>query len=104
MFSTWKAVASSGRDEMTMSRSSVRSRRPHSMVDLALLAGSTAKTWSYLFLKTRASFARRPASAAATGCRRLQADGRNGGEIHGVRHEHQRAQVVCVGVLARVEA
>ncbi|RDI68038.1 hypothetical protein DFR76_102439 [Nocardia pseudobrasiliensis] len=37
------------------------------MVDFALLAGSTVKTWSYLFLKYRASFARRPASASATG-------------------------------------
>jgi hypothetical protein len=34
---------------------------------LALAAGSTVKTWSYLFLKKRASCARRPASAVATG-------------------------------------
>jgi hypothetical protein len=38
-----------------------------SMAARASLAGSTVKTWSYLFLKYRASFARRPASASATG-------------------------------------
>jgi len=37
------------------------------MVVFALLAGSTEKTWSNLFFKKRASLARRPASAAATG-------------------------------------
>src|SRR5947209_16943648 len=67
MFSTWKLAASSGRDEMVMSRSSLRIRCTQSMVVLALRAGSTVKTWSYLFFKKRASFARRPASAAATG-------------------------------------
>ena len=36
---------------MTMSRSSFRIRCTQSMVDLALLAGSTVKTWSNLFLK-----------------------------------------------------
>jgi len=51
MFSTWKAVASRGRDEMTMSRSSLRIWCTRSMVAWALLAGSTVKTWSYLFLK-----------------------------------------------------
>ena len=51
MCSTWKAVASSGREEMTMSRSSLRIRYTQSMLVLALLAGSTVKTWSYLFLK-----------------------------------------------------
>src|SRR5215470_4203092 len=67
MFSIWKIVASRGRDEMTMPRSSLRIWRTQSMAVLALLAGSTVKTWSNLFLKKRASFARRPASAAATG-------------------------------------
>ena len=52
---------------MTMSRSSLRIRCAQSMVVVALPAGSTVKTWSYLFLTKRASFARRPASAAATG-------------------------------------
>jgi hypothetical protein len=37
------------------------------MVDAAWPAGSTVKTWPYLFSKYRASFARRPASAAALG-------------------------------------
>src|SRR4051794_36599296 len=67
MFSTWKAVASRGREEMTMSRSSLRIRCTHSMVASASLAGSTVKSWSYLFLKYRASFARSPASGSATG-------------------------------------
>src|SRR5690349_6116998 len=67
MFSTWKAVASSGRDAMTMSRSSFRIRCTQSTVSCASLAGSTVKTWSYLFLKYRASLARRPARASATG-------------------------------------
>src|SRR5215467_6580151 len=67
MFSIWKAVASRGRDEMTMSRSSLRIRCTQSMVVVALPAGSTVKTWPHLFLTKRASFARRPASAAATG-------------------------------------
>jgi hypothetical protein len=35
-------------------------------VVLALLAGSTVKSWSYLFLEA-ASFVRRPASATASG-------------------------------------
>ena len=51
MFSTWKAVASRGGDAMTMSRSSSRMRCTQSMVSLASLAGSTVKSWSYLFLK-----------------------------------------------------
>src|SRR3954447_9378435 len=67
MFSTWNSVASSGGDAMTMSRSSSRIRCTHSIVFLALAAGSTVKTWSYLFLKYRASLARRPARASATG-------------------------------------
>src|SRR5690242_18902570 len=67
MFSTWKVVASSGGDSMTMSRSSLRMRCTRLIAFLALAAGSTVKTWSYLFLKYRASFARRPASAGATG-------------------------------------
>src|SRR5215472_7722829 len=67
MFSIWKAVASRGRDEMTMSRSCLRIRCTQSMVVVALPAGSTVKTWPHLFLTKRASFARRPASAAATG-------------------------------------
>jgi hypothetical protein len=52
---------------MTMSRSSFRIRCTQSIVVPASLAGSTVKSWSYLFLKYRASFARRPASASATG-------------------------------------
>ena len=51
MFSTWNVVASSGGDAMTMSRSSLRMRCTKSMSFLALAAGSTVKTWSYLFLK-----------------------------------------------------
>ena len=51
MFSTSKVVASSGGDAMTMSRSSLRMRCTQSMAFLALAAGSTVKTWSYLFLK-----------------------------------------------------
>jgi hypothetical protein len=46
MFSIWKAEASRGRDEMTISRSSLRIRCTQSIVVLALLAGSTVKTWS----------------------------------------------------------
>jgi len=34
---------------------------------LCLRGGSTAKSWSYSFLKYRASFARKPARAVATG-------------------------------------
>src|SRR5690242_9262658 len=67
MFSTWNAVASSGRDAMTIPRSSSRIRCTQSTVCCASPAGSTVNTWSYLFLKYRASFARRPASASATG-------------------------------------
>src|SRR3954462_11224083 len=52
---------------MMMSRSSLRIRCTHSIVASAVDAGSTVKTWSYLFLKYRASLARRPASASATG-------------------------------------
>jgi hypothetical protein len=48
-----------------MPRSSLRIRCTQSTVDLASPAGSTVKTWPYLFLKYRALFARRPASAAA---------------------------------------
>ena len=51
MFSTWKAVASSGGEEMTMSRYSSRIRWTQTIVVLAALAGSTVNTWSYLFLK-----------------------------------------------------
>jgi hypothetical protein len=50
MFSTWKIVASSGRDEMTRSRSSRRMRWTQSIVSLASLAGWTVKSWPYLFL------------------------------------------------------
>src|SRR6516165_2031374 len=67
MFPLWKAVASSGRDAMTMSRSSLRIRCTQSTVVLALLAGSTVKTWPHFLATKRASFARRPASAAVTG-------------------------------------
>src|SRR4051812_4146381 len=67
MSSTWKAVASSGFEEITMSRSSFRMRWTQSTVSWASLAGSTVKSWSYLFLKYRASFARSPASASVTG-------------------------------------
>src|SRR3954468_4975880 len=67
MFSTLRVVASSGGDEITMPRSSLRIRVTRSTVVLALLAGSTVKSWSYLFLKYRASLARSPARAAATG-------------------------------------
>src|SRR3954469_24821547 len=52
---------------MTMSRSSFSTRLTQSTVVLASSAGSVVKTWSYLFLKYRASFARSPASASATG-------------------------------------
>src|SRR4030081_2055944 len=45
----------------------LRIRFTQSRVAGALLAGSMVKTWPYLFLKYRASFARRPASAAAAG-------------------------------------
>jgi len=51
MPSIWNAVASRRREEMTMSRSSLRIRCTQSMVVLALLAGSTVKAWPYLFLK-----------------------------------------------------
>jgi hypothetical protein len=51
MFSTWNAVASSGLEEITMSRSSLRIRCTQSTVALDFFAGSTVKTWSYLFLK-----------------------------------------------------
>src|SRR5512140_1310921 len=50
-----------------MPRSFSRMRLTRSTAFFALAAGSTVNTWSYLFLKYRASFARRPASAAATG-------------------------------------
>jgi len=50
MFSIWNAVASRGREEMTMSRSSLRIRCTKSIVVLALLAGSIVKTLPYLFL------------------------------------------------------
>jgi hypothetical protein len=46
-----RPVTSRGRDEMTMPRSSLRIRCTQSMVVLTLLAGSTVKTWPYLFLK-----------------------------------------------------
>jgi hypothetical protein len=46
-----RPVTSRGRDEMTMPRSSLRIRCTQSMVVLALPAGSTVKTWPYLFLK-----------------------------------------------------
>src|SRR5579875_618156 len=67
MFSTWNSVASSGAEAITMSRSCSRIRWTHSIVAAASSAGSTVNVWSYLFLKYRASFARRPASAGATG-------------------------------------
>ena len=67
MFSMGSSVASSGRDEMTMSRSSFRIQCTQSMVALASLAGSTLKSMLYLLLKYRASFGHRPASAVATG-------------------------------------
>src|SRR4051794_12426550 len=67
MPSTWNSVASSGRDWTTIPRSSFRIRWTHSMIGFAEVAGCTVKSWSYLFLKYRASFARRPPSAAATG-------------------------------------
>src|SRR3954467_6470061 len=66
MPSTSNVVASSGGDEIAMSFS-WRMRFTRSIAFLALAAGSTVKTWSYLFLKYRASFARSPASASATG-------------------------------------
>jgi hypothetical protein len=47
---TVKAVASSGLAENTTSRSSRRMRSTYSIVSAASPAGSTAKTWSYLFL------------------------------------------------------
>src|SRR3954451_11548365 len=67
MPSTSKAVASSGGELMTRSRSSARIRCTYSTTSAASSAGSTVKTWSYLFLKYRASLARRPARASATG-------------------------------------
>ena len=61
MFSTWNAVALSGADPMMMSRSSLRMRCARSMSFLALEAGSTAKTWPYLFLNSEPrSLAGRP--------------------------------------------
>ena len=51
MPSTSKAVASSGREAMTMSRSSLRIRCTQSTAASASSAGSTVKSWSYLFLK-----------------------------------------------------
>jgi hypothetical protein len=86
MFSTWKAVASRGRDEMTISRSSLRIRCTQSMVVLALLAGSTVKTWFVLVLEV-ASLVRAQTSERGRDRRRLQTDGRNGVEIHGIRHD-----------------
>src|SRR3954463_12095522 len=61
------AVASSGLDVMTRSRSSLRMSCTHLIVAFALGAGSTGKATAYLFLKYRASLARRPARASATG-------------------------------------
>ena len=49
---------------MTMPRSSSRMPCTQSTTGRASLAGSVVKTWPYLFRKYRASFARRPASAA----------------------------------------
>src|SRR6516164_1797999 len=89
MPSIWNAVASRRRDEMTMSRSSLRIRCTQSMVVLALLAGSTVKTWPYLFLKWRAWFARGP-SGRGRHWRRLQAGGRDGVEIRGVGQDALR--------------
>ena len=51
MFSTSKAVASSGFEAMTIPRSSSRIPWIHAIVSLAALAGRVVKTWSYLFLK-----------------------------------------------------
>src|SRR3954447_5776461 len=65
--STSKAVASSGREAMVMSRSCSRIRCTYAMVASASLAGSTVKSWSYLFFQYRASFARRPARASGNG-------------------------------------
>src|SRR5689334_19077964 len=62
-----KAVVSSGGDSITRSRSLFRMWCTHSTVAADSLAGSTVKTWSYLVLKYRASFARRPARASGTG-------------------------------------
>ena len=51
MPSASKAVASSGVEAMTRSRSSLRIPCTHSTVAAASLAGSTVNSWSYLFLK-----------------------------------------------------
>src|SRR3954447_7445410 len=67
MPSTSKDVASSGLEPITMPRSSLRIFATQATSFLAFDAGSTVKTWSYLFLKYRASLARRPARASATG-------------------------------------
>src|SRR5262245_13228428 len=69
MFSGWSSAASSGVDAITMSRSSFRILCTHLMIflPLALSAGSVLKVRSYLFLKYRASLARKPASAFVTG-------------------------------------
>lgn len=80
MFSTLKAETSTARDEMRMSRSSLRIRCTLAMVVLALLAGSTVKTWSYLALKL-AGLVRPQTSERSRGRRRLQTDGRDGVEI-----------------------
>ncbi len=50
-----------------MPRSSRRIRATYSTSSGTSAAGSVVKTWSYLFRKYRASFARSPARASACG-------------------------------------
>jgi len=64
MFSTWKAVASSGRDEMTMSRSSARIRCTQSTVSCASLAGLRANEARYFKNKYDHVFTVQPADEA----------------------------------------
>ena len=89
MFSTSNAVASSGRDAMTMSRSSLRIRCTQSIVFLALLAGSHGEVVVVLVLEV-AGLVRPQTGKRVRDGRRLQADGRDGLEIHGVSHRHSR--------------
>ena len=65
---------------MTMPRSS-RIRCTQAIAVLALPAGSTVKTWPYLFFEV-AGLVRPQASQRGRDRRRLQADSRDGAEIH----------------------
>jgi hypothetical protein len=71
---------------MTVPRSSLRIRCTQSRVVPALLAGSTVKTWPYVFLKQRASFRPQTSECGRDGGG-LQEGGPDGAEIHGVGHD-----------------